>query len=233
MTRALATLVLAALAVPAASAQAPPPTRAYLLFIDDLHLDFRQTPRTRKLMQDLIARLAREGDVWSVVTSGTSSLRLPPTTDLAAVRASVSRVTGNALKPAERVPVSPGVNDGSELQHRADVAFRTGADGLERLAGAAPGPSLTVLYVSEGYDTRRITGLQALVDAAVRARATMFAIKPFGVIDAVSSGVADADWNAYVEATRASLRTLAGETGGITVFTPDELEPALERLTKP
>lgn len=232
MRRLLVLAIIAATGSFALRGQEPVP-RAFLFFIDDLHLDFRQTPRTRKLMQDVLARLGREGDVWSVVTTGTSSLRLPPTTDLAAVRASVSRVTGNALKPAERVPVSPGTNTGSEVQHRADVALRTGADALTSLSAAAPGASLTVLYVSDGYDTRRVTGLQTLIDAAVRARATMFVIKPYGVIEAVSSGVADADWNAYVEATQASLRTLARETGGIAVFTPDDLDPALQRLTKP
>jgi hypothetical protein len=231
MTRAFAIVLAGALAMPAAGAQDAPPARASLLFIDDLHLDFRQTPRTRALMQRVLRAVARDGDVWALVTTGTSSLRLAPTTDLTTLRAAVSRVTGNALKPAERVTPS-GMNGARELQHRADIAYAVGAHAIDGLAAAAPSASLTVLYVGDGYDTRHVTGPQTLIDAAVRARATMFVIRPWNLAEVVSNGIPAAEWTAYAESTQASLRTLATETGGVAVFTPDELEPALQRLVR-
>jgi hypothetical protein len=228
--RAIFSLVaIIAVAVNGLMAQAPAP-RAFLLLVDDLHLDFRNTPRTRQLMKDVFGRLARDGDVWAVATTGTSSISIPPTTDLAALQGAVMRVTGNALKPSERVaPLGP--NAAAEPQHRADISFSTAAAALDRLAAKAPGASLTVLYISEGYDTRRITGLQTVVDAASRARATVFVIKPWIVIEALSAGVPDTEWRAYLEATEASLQTLARETGGVAVVSQDDLEPALQRLT--
>ena len=229
--RALFTLVaIVAVAVNSGMAQAPAP-RAFLLFIDDLHLDFRQTPRTRALMQRLVRDIPREGDVCSLVTTGFSSVSVAATTDFTALKGAVSRVTGNGLKPSERI-VQPGLAV-TEPQHRADVSFRTAAAALENLAATAPRASLTVIYISDGYDTRRVTGLQSVVDAVVRARATMFVIKPWIVIEAVSAGVPDTEWRAYLEATEASLQTLARETGGIAVVSQDDFEPALQRLTAP
>ena len=61
---ALACLLALAVAAPA-HAQEPAPPRSYLLFIDDLHLDFRQTPRTRAVMQRALKALARDGGLWS------------------------------------------------------------------------------------------------------------------------------------------------------------------------
>jgi len=226
--RALCTLVaIVAVAVNGVTAQAPAP-RAFLLFIDDLHLDFRQTPRTRALMQRLVRDIPREGDVWAIVNTGTSSVSVQATTDFTALQGAVSRVTGNALKPSERI-VPPGLA-ATEPQHRADVSFRTAAAALERLAATAPGASLTVIYISDGYDIRRVTGLQSVVDAAAQARATMFVIKPWSVIEALSAGVPDTEWRAYLEASEASLQTLARDTGGIAVVSQDDLESALQRL---
>src|SRR5204862_1618899 len=148
---AVALLVAVALAAPAVHAQTPDPPRAFLLFIDDLHLDFRQTPRTRALMQRLLRDVARDTDVWSVVTTGTSSVNVSPTTDVTAINAAVSRVTGNGLKPSERVPATPG-SSALELQRRASVSFATATRAIETIAAAAPRASLTVLYVSDGYD---------------------------------------------------------------------------------
>jgi hypothetical protein len=207
-------------------AQEPPP-RAFLLFIDDLHLDFRQTPRTRQLMKNVFARLARQGDTWSVVTTGTSSLRIQATSDLAGLAGTISRVTGNALKPAELIAPAAGMNGTPETQHRADVSFRVGIEALQQFAAARPGASLTVLYVTDGYDTRRVTGLQSLIDAAKGARATLLVIKPWTVVDGLAAGVPEAEWRAYVEATHTSLRTLAEETGGSVVFSAGDLDPAL------
>ena len=48
--------------------------RVFLIFIDDLHLDFRQTPRTRQLLKDMLKNLIHDGDMFGITTTGTSSL---------------------------------------------------------------------------------------------------------------------------------------------------------------
>ena len=231
--RAVTIALLAALAATPLNSQTPDPPRAFLLFIDDLHLDFRETPRTRALMQRLLRQVAREGDTWAVVTTGASSVNLAPTKDLTTLNPIVSRVTGNALKPSERI-VAPQASHGvSEMRNRADVAYATAVRAVEGFAAAVPGAALTVFYVSAGYDTRAVPGPQPLLDAAKRARATVIAVRPGSSDDQAPAGVPDAEWRAFLEAAQASLRTLALETGGTTVFAPEDVDPMLRRFTKP
>ena len=47
----------------------------FLLFIDDLHLGFRETPRTRDLLKKMLKNLIHDGDMFGIVTTGTSSSR--------------------------------------------------------------------------------------------------------------------------------------------------------------
>ncbi len=46
----------------------------FLIFIDDLHLDFRMTPRTRDLMKRMLKNLVHDGDMFGIVSTGTSSI---------------------------------------------------------------------------------------------------------------------------------------------------------------
>ena len=48
--------------------------RIFLIFIDDLHLDFQQTPRLRTLLKDMLKNLIHDGDMFGIVSTGTSSI---------------------------------------------------------------------------------------------------------------------------------------------------------------
>jgi hypothetical protein len=157
-------LVLAVHAATTVNGQTPERPRVFLLVIDDLHLDFRETPRTRKLIQEILGTVAKDGDVWSVVSTGTSSLTLAPTTDLAAVRAAVRRMTGNALTTSTRL----GAAAAAEHRRRAEVSYQTAADAISPIAAVPNRGALTVLYVSGGYDTRVAAPPSAVVEAATR-----------------------------------------------------------------
>jgi len=125
--------------------------RVFIIFIDDLHLDFRQTPRTRKLLQDMLKNLIHDGDMFGITTTGTSSLSIQLTYDRQVLDSAVSRVTGNALKPKEIIEGSQGSNGPTELRHRAHVAFSTAYDlmkNLEKLQNRRK----AVIYISSGYD---------------------------------------------------------------------------------
>jgi hypothetical protein len=223
MRRLMALAIVMATAVQAPGAQTPG-ARTFLIVVDELHLDFRQTPRTRKLMQDLLAGLAREGDVWSVVTTGSSSLRLSPTTDMATVRSSISRVVGDALKMSDQLaPTTP------EPQRRAEVAYEVAAGAIAQLAAVPNHGPLAVLYLSRGYDTRAVAPPSAVIDAAIRARARVIPIRPW------TEGPPAADvpqdvWEAYVTATQESLRSLAEQTGGAVVFSPGDPRAVIDRV---
>ena len=49
--------------------------RIFLIFVDDLHLDFRNTPRIRQLFQKIAKELIHDGDMFGIVSTGPSRWR--------------------------------------------------------------------------------------------------------------------------------------------------------------
>ncbi len=225
---ALACFLALSIAAPA-RAQEPAPPRSYLLFIDDLHLDFRQTPRTRSVMQRFIKARAHDGGLWSVATTGTSSLTIRPTRDITAVAASVARMTGNGLKPGARL----GPQAAPELRRRAALAYATAVEAIEQLATASNGAPITVFYASDGYDTRTVPRPKEVIEAATRARATIVAIRPARIELFSPAGVPPNEWAAYDAAAGEAMSALATETGGTTVLTREEMDAMAPRPRLP
>jgi VWFA-related protein len=125
--------------------------RVFLLFIDDLHLGFRDTPRTRELLKKMLKNLIHEGDMFGIVTTGTSVISQQLTYDRQVLDSAISRITGNSLKPSEIIQGGQGANGPTELRHRAHVAFSTAYDlmkNLEKLQNRRK----AVVYISNGYD---------------------------------------------------------------------------------
>ena len=124
--------------------------RVFLIFIDDLHLDFRMTPRARDLMQRMLRNLVHDGDMFGIVSTGTSSISEQLTYDRQVLEAAVSRVTGSGLRP-EDVIKGMQSGQGSELRYRAHVAFST-AYQLMRNLESLRNRRKAVIYISSGYD---------------------------------------------------------------------------------
>ena len=132
-----------------------PPTdaagRVFLLFIDDLHLDFRSTPRARALIDKMLTNLIHEGDLFGIVTTGPSSIAQPLTYDRQVLAAAVKRITGGGLRADEIIKGMQGAQGPAELRYRAHVAFSTAYDLMRNLEGLK-NRRKAVLYVSSGYD---------------------------------------------------------------------------------
>jgi VWFA-related protein len=124
--------------------------RVFLIFIDDLHLDFRMTPRTRDLMQRMLKNLVHDGDMFGIVSTGTSSISEQLTYDRQVLESAVSRVTGSGLRPEDIIKGMQS-NQGSELRYRAHVAFRTAYDLMKNLESLR-NRRKAVIYISSGYD---------------------------------------------------------------------------------
>ena len=125
--------------------------RVFLIFIDDLHLDFRQTPRTRDLMTRMLRNLIHEGDMFGIVTTGTSSISQQLTYDRQVLESAIKRVTGGGLRPDDIVKGMQSSQGPTELRYRAHVAFSTAYDlmkNLEQLRNRRK----AVIYISSGYD---------------------------------------------------------------------------------
>jgi VWFA-related protein len=53
--------------------------RIFLLIVDDMHLDFRNTGRIRELFKRISRDLIHEGDMFCIVSTGPSSIAVDPT----------------------------------------------------------------------------------------------------------------------------------------------------------
>jgi len=125
--------------------------RVFLLFVDDLHMDFQQTPRIREIFRKMLKNLIHDGDMWGMVSTGTSSISIDLTYDRALLDDAINRISGNGLKPTEIIKGQEGADGPVELRYRAHVAFTTGEQlmtNLEKLHNRRK----AVLWVSSGYD---------------------------------------------------------------------------------
>src|SRR5258705_7390237 len=72
----------------------------FLLFVDDLHMDFQQTPRIREIFRKMLKNLIHDGDMWGMVSTGTSSISIDLTYDRALLDDAINRISGGGLKPS-------------------------------------------------------------------------------------------------------------------------------------
>ncbi len=125
--------------------------RVFLIFIDDLHLDFKNTPRTRDLLTRILRNLIHEGDMFGIVSTGTSSISEQLTYDRQVLESAISRVAGSGLTPDDLIKTIQGSRDASELRYRAHVAFSTANKQMRNLENIR-NRRKAVIYVSSGYD---------------------------------------------------------------------------------
>jgi VWFA-related protein len=125
--------------------------RVFVIFLDDLHLDFRSTPRTRELIKKMLKLLIHDGDMFGIVSSGESSISEQLTYDRQVLESAIARMTGGGLRPKEIIQGMQSSQGPTELRHRAHVAFSTAYDlmkNLEKLQNRRK----AVIYISSGYD---------------------------------------------------------------------------------
>lgn len=125
--------------------------RIFLFFVDDLHMQFRNTGRIRDLFRRVEKNLLHEGDMWGMVTSGPSSIAIDLTYDRQRFDEAVKKITGNGLQPNEIINGPSGAEGPSEVRYRAHVAFSTVHDFLKNL-DQVHNRRKAVVWVSDGYD---------------------------------------------------------------------------------
>lgn len=125
--------------------------RIFLIIVDDLHLDFRNTGRIRDLFKRMLRDLVHEGDMFSIVSTGPSSLAIDPTYDRKVLEESIKKITGNGLRSADIIQGAESAQGPSEVRYRAHVAFSTAFDMLRQLEKIT-NRRKAVVWVSNGYD---------------------------------------------------------------------------------
>jgi VWFA-related protein len=125
--------------------------RIFLIVVDDLHLDFRNTGRIRDLFKRISRTLVHEGDMFGIVSTGPSSLAIDLTYDRKILDDAIKKITGNGLKPSDIIQGAEGAEGPTEVRYRAHVAFSTAYDILRQLERVT-NRRKAVVWVSNGFD---------------------------------------------------------------------------------
>jgi VWFA-related protein len=148
---AAATPVREGIILPAARPANDTAGRVILFVVDDLHMEFRDTHRIRKVFRDMAKELIHDGDLFGIVSTGTSSIAIDLTYDRTRMEEAANRITGGGLKPSEIIEQSAAGETPQEVMHRAHVAFSTIYDLLHNLE-QTHNRRKAVVMISGGYD---------------------------------------------------------------------------------
>lgn len=209
----------------------PPAGVVWLVLVDDLHMDFRNTGRIREFLKSISTSLMGDQDEVVMRADRPSTVALGPTTDRTVFEAAVRQVAGSGLPPVDiseelKSPVS-------EIETRLAVTFSSASALLDTVA-AVPERRHVMLYISNGYDSERGRALGSLFSrAAQQARVTVFTVNANGFRGTTprSDTRVDAeDWKRVVVARRLSLREIAEPTGGFALLDDIEITDAMPRI---
>lgn len=125
--------------------------RIFVIFVDDLHLDFRNTGRIRALFKQVAEELIHEGDMFAVVSSGPASIEIPLTYDRRRLDEALKKVSGGGMRPQDILDQPDGAQGPPELRYRAHTAMSTVYDILKNLE-SVHNRRKAFIYISNGYD---------------------------------------------------------------------------------
>ncbi len=131
--------------------------RIFVFFLDDLHLDFRESGRIKELVKKIRQELVHDGDMFCIVSSGPSSIAIDMTYNPKRLDEAMSRITGAGLTPNEIVDTPTGAEGPPEVRYRAHVAMSTVYDLLDQLE-AIHNRRKVFIYISNGYDFNPFAG---------------------------------------------------------------------------
>ncbi len=219
---------IAAAALTAAGSVVAQPAADWLIIVDDLHVDFRNTGHLRALLRTIAAELIRDGDQVALYSTGPSSVSVAWTDDRSIVDGAVKKIAGNSLRVSDILAIREGRIASNEVDERATIALSR-ANAIIAGLDAALDRGIGIIYVSNGYVDRS----PALTRAGGRARMPILALDPRLLPGATVdiAGVDAALWNAYWAATRNSLRALSENSGGFALAEGQDLTAALARFS--
>jgi VWFA-related protein len=125
--------------------------RIFLIFVDDLHMEFHNTGRIRELFREITRELVHDGDMFAMVSSGPSSIAIDLTYDRKRLDEAIGRISGAGLKPDEIISTPGGSQGPPEVRYRAHVAFSTVYEVLQKME-LVRNRRKAFIYVSDGYD---------------------------------------------------------------------------------
>jgi VWFA-related protein len=132
--------------------------RVFIIFVDDMHIQFKNTSQARTILRNIRDTLVHEGDLIGIVSTGYSSLEVGLNYDVKKKRfnEAINRTSGSALSPQEIIDASQTADGPAGVRHNTFVAFKTAYDMLEH-AAKIPNRRKAFIYLSEGYNLNPYT----------------------------------------------------------------------------
>jgi len=125
--------------------------RVFIFFVDDLHLNFHSTGRVRDIFKKISKTLLHDGDMFGIVSTGTSSISVQLTYDKKRLDEAIEKMTGGGMRPEDIINAPASEEGPTEVRWRAHVAFSTAIELLQNLEKMRDRRKALV-YVSDGYD---------------------------------------------------------------------------------
>ena len=153
----VAPVVKEGLILPPSPPMADQSGRVFIIFVDDMHIQFKNTSQTRTILRNIRDTLIHD-DLVGIVSTGYSSLAVDVTYDVQHKRLNeaISRTSGSALSPQEIIAASQTADGPAGVRHNTFVAFKTAYDMLEQ-AAKITNRRKAFIYLSEGYNLNPYT----------------------------------------------------------------------------
>lgn len=220
LQRSLQLLAVAAIATTANAAAAKQPAVTWLVFVDDLHLDFVNTGRIRTLVRTMLNELPTDGDTVAMRSCAGSGVSVLPTTDRARLYGETNKLTGGGLRPDDLK--ADAANGGREVRLRAAAAQACLREFIATAGDDDQDRRVAILYISNGYGSGVPPDLGATRSPTIFTLDARLFEGPSS-LDAIT-------WPDYWAATRNSLRLLAVPSGGFVLEENQSVSDALKRI---
>lgn len=201
----------------------------WAVFVDDLHVQFRQTGRLRQIVQALARLRVAPDDRCTARCSGPSCA------------SGSNAVTACEVLRTWRAPTGNGLREDDQLGLQSAMTERENAERAERALAAAAAhirdapAGATVVFISNGYlaDGRTIDQLANVADLAAGKGIRIFPVltRSEDYDPAQSPSLTPDDWRRLTGVTLASLTVLASRTRGVVITNP--LAGGLDRIDAP
>lgn len=127
--------------------------RVFIIFIDDLHIQFQDTQRLKQNLAEIRDTVLHDNDWVGVVSSGYSSIAfdLSPDPNHVRMNEAIKRVMGSGRDARELVNTSQTINGPAGVRHDTEVALRLAYDLLGQ-AEKVTDRQKAFIWLSSGYD---------------------------------------------------------------------------------
>jgi hypothetical protein len=203
---------------------------AWVVFVDDLHIEFRNTGRIRQLVQTFLNDIVNDEDLVAIRTSGPSGVF----TDFSSVRevlSALKELTGGGLRPSELTGLM--LRDEKEMPYRARMAL-SGATAAAALLSQVEPRRRALLYISNGhaFDMKTMIEARALAHVARTGGVRILTLDAASMNRLPPDPVTEKAWETYRAAARESLRVLAEQGDGVAILDVQDARAALEQIRK-